>query len=74
LSTHKRSALFGELVESGLLFKSFALTFSSLQPPRIQQELHQDSAAYARSFSSATFGGGFGLAGDLDIPKFTRIP
>ncbi len=56
-----RGSIFGELLESGLQYKSFALSFTTLQLQAIKQELHQgiaQGAGYAASLATAlTLGG-----------------
>ncbi|KIZ47398.1 MULTISPECIES: hypothetical protein [Rhodopseudomonas] len=65
VGTQPKGSFWGEIVESGLLFKSFTLSFTTLQLQAIQQELHQSGArgaAYAGSMALAlTLGGGMAL-------------
>ncbi len=60
-----RGTVFGELMESGLQFKSFTLSFTTLQLQALQQELHQGlakGAAYAGAVGLAmTFGGALAI-------------
>jgi hypothetical protein len=44
VGTQPKGSFWGEVVESGLLFKSFALSFTTLQWQAINQELHQGAA------------------------------
>jgi hypothetical protein len=63
--TAARGTVFGEILESGLMFKSFGLSFTTLQLQAIQQELKQGVAAgagYAASVAIAlTMGGAVAL-------------
>lgn len=82
--TAPRGSVFGEILESGLQYKSFALSFTTLQFQAIQRELHQGGArgaAYASGVALAlTLGGGLAMqlksiiAGKdtqpMDNPKF----
>lgn len=56
-----RGSIFGELLESGLQYKSFALSFTTLQLQALKQEMNQGvarGAAYAGSLGVAlTLGG-----------------
>lgn len=60
-----KGSFFGEIVESGLQFKSFALSFTTLQLQAIQQELHQGAArgaGYAGALAiGLTIGGALSL-------------
>jgi hypothetical protein len=60
VGTQPKGSFWGEVVESGLLFKSFTLSFTTLQLQAIQQELHQGAArgaGYAGALSlSVTLG------------------
>lgn len=60
-----KGTVFGEIMESGLQFKSFTLSFTTLQLQAIQQELHQGAArgaGYAASMALAlTLGGAVAL-------------
>jgi hypothetical protein len=57
----KRGTVMGELINSGLQFKSFVMSFTGMQIQAMQQELHQGAAAgaaYAGSmFVGLTLGG-----------------
>ena len=63
--TAPRGSVMGELLESGLQYKSFALSFTTLQLQAIQRELHQgvaQGAAYAGSLAVAlTLGGAMAM-------------
>jgi hypothetical protein len=65
VGTQPKGSFWGEVVESGLLFKSFTLSFSTLQWQAIQQELHQGAArgaGYAGALAlSLTLGGAMSL-------------
>jgi hypothetical protein len=65
VGTQPKGSFWGEVVESGLLFKSFALSLTTLQWQAIQQELHQGAArgaGYAASLGLAlTMGGAAAL-------------
>lgn len=60
-----RGSVMGEILESGLMFKSFGLSFTTLQIQAIKQELHQGPArggAYAAAMLiGLTLGGGMAL-------------
>lgn len=60
-----RGTVFGEILESGLMFKSFGLSFTTLQIQAIKQELHQGparGAGYAAGIAiGMTLGGGLAL-------------
>lgn len=51
-----RGTAFGEIMESGLQFKSFTLSFTTLQFQAIQQELHQGAAAGAAYAGAVAIG------------------
>jgi hypothetical protein len=63
--TAPRGSIFGELLESGLMFKSFSLSFTALQLQAIQQELKVGvarGAAYAGGlFAGVTLGGALAM-------------
>lgn len=63
--TAPRGSIFGEILESGLQFKSFALSFTTLQLQAVKQELNQSGAqgaAYAASLAlGLTFAGGLAM-------------
>ncbi|WP_210419194.1 hypothetical protein, partial [Bradyrhizobium sp. NAS80.1] len=65
VGTQPKGSFWGEVVESGLLFKSFALSLTTLQLQAIQQELHQGAArgaGYAGAIAlSLTMGGAIAL-------------
>lgn len=65
VGTQPKGSFWGEIVESGLLFKSFTLSFTTLQMQAIQQELHQGAArgaGYAGAMALAlTVGGAISL-------------
>jgi hypothetical protein len=65
VGTQPKGSFWGEVVESGLLFKSFSLSFTTLQLQALQQELHQGAArggAYAGAMAlGLTMGGALSL-------------
>lgn len=65
VGTAPRGSIFGELLESGLQYKSFALSFTTLQMQALKQELHQGAAqgaGYAASLATVlTIGGALSM-------------
>lgn len=65
VGTQPKGSFWGEVVESGLLFKSFALSLTTLQWQAVQQELHQGAArgaGYAGALAlTMTMGGAMAL-------------
>lgn len=61
----QRGTIWGEILNSGLQFKSFALSFTTMQWQAMSRELHQggaQGAAYASSlFIPLTLGGGMAI-------------
>lgn len=67
VGTQPRGSFWGEVVESGLLFKSFALSFTTLQMQAISQELHQGAARGAGYAGAAALSLSLGGAIALQI-------